>query len=287
MNEKDWQMLQVIAEEKNITRAAARLYISQPSLSYRLKTLEEEMGAALVIRTPNGILLTSEGEYLHAYAENMLCQLREAKEHIKDIKGSVQGVLRLASASVFAYYELPAILKGFKQQYPNVEILLKTSRSPLIHRLFQNGEVSLAFIRGDYHWLEGKILFSEEPICLASSAPLDISKLPLYPRIIVSSSEIQDMVEEWWHQTFTVPPYITLEVDSMDICRQMALNGLGWGVMPAIGLKGYDMLYKKALYWKNGEPLVRRTWLMFRDSALQLPTVHAFVEYVKTLPRNE
>ncbi|MHC1758442.1 MAG: LysR family transcriptional regulator [Negativicutes bacterium] len=283
MNEKDWQMLKVIAEEKNITRAAARLYISQPSLSYRLKALEEEMGTALVLRTPTGILLTSEGEYLYVYAQTMLHELRDVKEHIKDIKGSVQGVLRLASSSVFAYYELPALLKGFKQQYPNVEILLKTSRSPAVNRLLQNGEVPLAFTRGDYHWLDGKYLFSEEPICLVSISPLDIDKLPLYPRIIVSSSEIQGMVEEWWHQTFTVSPYITLEVDSMDICRQMALHGLGWGVMPAIGLKGFDSLYKQALYWKNGEPLVRRTWLMFRNSALQLPTVEAFVKYVKSV----
>jgi DNA-binding transcriptional LysR family regulator len=283
MNEKDWQMLQVIAEEKNITRAAARLYISQPSLSYRLKTLEEEMGSSLVLRTPTGILLTAEGEYLHAYAQTMMQKLRETKEHIQDIKGSVQGVLRLASSSVFAYYELPSLLKGFKQQYPAVEILLNTNRSPVVNRLLKTGEVSLAFIRGDYHWADGKHLFSEESICLVSSSPLDIHKLPLYPRIIVSSSEIQDMVDEWWHQTFTVPPYITLEVDSMDICRQMALHGLGWGVMPAIGLKGYDSLYKQPLYWKNGEPLVRRTWLMCRDSALQLPTIHAFVEYVKSV----
>lgn len=282
MDEKDWQMLKALAEEKNVTRAASRLYISQPTLSYRLRALEQDLGVDLILRNPGGIIFTSEGEYLLSYAQNMLQELSKTKDHLQNMKGSVQGVLRLASSSVFAFYELPAILKGFQQLHPQVEILLKTSRSHSVSRLLQKGEVSLAFVRGDYLWREEKHLIAEEPICLAAGRPLDISDLPNHPGIVVSPSDIQDMVDEWWQQTFTVPPYIAMEVDSMDTCRQMVLNGLGWGIMPAIGLKGYDSLYKKELYWKNGEPLTRRTWLMCRDSFLELPVVQAFVEYIKS-----
>ncbi|MEN6567779.1 MAG: LysR family transcriptional regulator [Veillonellales bacterium] len=283
MDEKDWHMLKVIAEEKNVTRAAAHLYISQPALSYRLKNLEKELGTDLIVRNSSGIILTSEGEYLLSFAKKMLPELRKVKDHIQNMKGTVQGVLRLASSSVFAYYELPAILKGFQQLYPEVEFLLKTGRNDTVNQLLQKGEVPLAFIRGDYLWMEEKHLICEEPICLISSSSLNIRDLPNHSQITVSTAGIHNMVEEWWRQTFVVPPRIGMDVDNMNTCRQMVLHGLGWGIIPAIGLKGYDSIFRKELHWKNGEPLSRKTWLMCRTSSMELSAVRSFVEYIKSL----
>ncbi|MBP8278617.1 MAG: LysR family transcriptional regulator, partial [Propionivibrio sp.] len=72
MGDKDWRILKTIAEERNLTKAAARLYISQPALTYRLKNMEEEFGAQVVSRVPTGVELTPQGEYLLAYAAEML-----------------------------------------------------------------------------------------------------------------------------------------------------------------------------------------------------------------------
>lgn len=76
MDQKDWKVLKLLHEEKNITKTAEKLFVSQPSLSYRLKNLEKEMGADIIFKTKTGIEFTSEGEYLVKYAKEMLQKLQ-------------------------------------------------------------------------------------------------------------------------------------------------------------------------------------------------------------------
>ena len=283
MDDKDWIAIKIVAEEKNITKAADRLYISQPALTYRLRNLEKEFGAKIMSRHPNGVLLTPQGELLLSYADSMLQQLNETKERIKNMEGKVQGILRLGTSSVFAHYELPPILKNFLELYPEVEISLKTGLSRRIYRMLQKEEISAAIIRGDYHWVEEKYLLSEEPICLVSSEPIDFNDLPFRPQIsYLTDSSLEPMVQEWWRESFSRPPLITMEVDNMDTCRQMVLHGLGWAVLPAIGLSQQPAPFIRELFWRNGSPLLRRTWIMFPNSALELSAVRAFVEFVKS-----
>lgn len=283
MDDKDWLILKTIAEEKNITKAADRLYISQPALTYRLRNLENEFGAKLVSRHPNGVNLTPQGEYLLSYTVEMLLRLNKAKEHIKNMENKVQGTLRLGSSSVFAHYELPPILKNFLELYPDVEISLKTGLSRRINRMLQKEEVSIAIIRGDYHWPEEKFLLREEPICLVSSSPIEFRELPHRPQVsYLTDSSLEPMVHEWWRESFSQPPRITMEVDSMDTCRQMVLHGLGWAILPAIGLgSNQGDLFTRELFWRNGNPLLRRTWLMFPKASLELSSVRAFAEFLK------
>lgn len=282
MDDKDWLVLKTIAEENNITKAADRLYISQPALTYRLRNLEKEFGAKIMSRHPNGVRLTPQGEFLLSYAEDMMSQLSKAKERIKNMENKVQGTLRLGASSVFAHYELPGILKKFLDRYPEVEISLKTGLSRRINRMLQKEEISIAIIRGDYHWVEEKFLLSEEPICLVSSKPIEFSELPRMPQIsYLTDSSLEPMVQEWWRESFSRPPLITMEVDNMDTCRQMVLHGLGWAILPAIGLSQQPAPFTRELFWRNGKPLLRRTWIMFPTAAMELSAVNAFVDFIK------
>ncbi|MEN6414191.1 MAG: LysR family transcriptional regulator [Veillonellales bacterium] len=280
MDKVDLNMLSAIAEKKNVTRAAEYLCIAQSSLSYRLKRLENEFNANLLIRTPRGVIFTPEGESLLQCVRNIQEQLRKTKESIQNMKGTIQGELRIAVTAAFARYELPDILKNFLKLYPQVEVFLKTSQSHNVYRMLQKGEVSIAIIRGDHPWLEEKRLIATEPICLVSGSPLEICDLPNRPQIIHPLSGVHNIAETWWRQNFASPPYTSMEVDNMDIGLQMVLRDLGWAIIPVIGLKGYTSLYTKGLTWKNGNPLVRKTWLMCRNSSLELSVVQAFVEYV-------
>jgi DNA-binding transcriptional LysR family regulator len=282
MNEKDWAMLKVLAEEKNITKTANRMFIAQPSITYRLQQLEKEFGTKLVTRNPSGVVFTAEGEYLLAYSEEMLLKLRDTKEKIQNMSGKVQGTLRLGSSAVFAHYELPQILKGFLDTYPDVEISLKTGLSKKISRMLQVEEIAVAIVRGDFPWIEEKYLLSTEPICLVSYQPITLEELPHKPQILYNTdSVLKKMLEDWWRQLYSVPPLITMEVDNMDTCRQMVINGLGWSILPAIGLPRHNTLFTQELYWKNGTPLERHTWLLYHTASLELSAVQAFVDYIK------
>lgn len=282
MDDKDWLMLKTIAAEKNLTKSADRLYLSQPALTYRLRNLEKEFGTQLVARRPTGVLLTPQGEYLLSYSEEMLTQMNKVKERIKNMENKVQGTLRLGTSSVFAHYELPQILKSFLHRFPDVEVLLKTGLSRHIHRLLQKEEVSIAILRGDYHWVNEKFLLREEPICLVSSSPIEFGELPYKPQIsYLTDSSLEPVIQDWWRESFACAPQVNLEVDSMDTCRQMVLHGLGWAILPEIGLGEQSGLFRRELFWRSGKPLVRRTWLAYSPAFLELSAVRAFVEFLK------
>lgn len=282
MDDKDWLILKTISEEKNVTKAAERLYMSQPALSYRLKNLETEFGTKIVLRNTTGIVFTHQGEHLLNYALSMLTQLSLTKERVQSMKNKVQGTLRIGTSAIFAHYELPPILKGFLERYPNVDISLKTGLSSKINKMLQKEECAVAVLRGDYFWPEEKHLLQQEPICLVSSHPLSFSDLPSHPQISYGTdSSLRVMLDDWWREMFSCPPKITMEVDSMDTCRQMVRHGLGWAFLPLIGLKEHDSLYTQELYWRDATPMLRRTWMLYRNSSLELSAVQAFTDYLK------
>ena len=69
-------------------------------------------------------------------------------------------------------------------------------------------------------------------------------------------------------------------VDSITACVEMVKRGLGWGIVPEIGLNGFDGCVRPCIF-ENGEPFVRKTYLMCQKGALALPQVNAFVELLK------
>ena len=125
MDEREWQTFVTVVEEGNITKAAEKLFLSQPALSYRLRHLEEDLGSPLLLRTSEGITLTPQGEVFHAYCRRMLQEMESLKQAIGEMSGEIQGTLKIASSINFADYQLPHLLGKFTEQYPNIHIQSK------------------------------------------------------------------------------------------------------------------------------------------------------------------
>lgn len=106
MNEKDWTLLTALAAERNLTRAAQRLYVTQPAVTRRIQQIEQELNCAIVVRGARGVELSAEGEALARYAAEELQRLRELREYIDNHGADVRGMIRLACAN--AYARLPA-----------------------------------------------------------------------------------------------------------------------------------------------------------------------------------
>ncbi len=281
MTDRDWILLTTIAEERSITKAADRLFISQPALTYRVKLLEQEFRVQLLIRTPNGVILTPEGEYLLGYAKEMILWLTKTKEGITSFGSKIQGTLRIGSSAIFANYELPQLLHGFRDLYPETEFFLRTGMSGQVLHMLEHEEVTVAVIRGNPIWNGRKHLIFDEPVCLVSREPLRVEDLPDLPRITYGTdSSLKNLVSEWWRATFSKPSIESMMVDNMDTCRRMAQQNLGWAILPSIGLGEFSDLVLQRLSWPDGTPLIRKTWICYGSYALEIPTARAFIDYV-------
>ncbi|WP_249869194.1 LysR family transcriptional regulator [Oceanobacillus saliphilus] len=283
MNEKDWQILKTIDEEKNITRSAERLYISQPALTYRINQIENELNIKIFSRSNKGIFITEEGIHVVKYAEKMLLHFQKLKDNLMNLKDMTSGELRIGVSSNFAQYELPNILKNFLTDFPNVQVKLMTDWSNKIMNLFLNEEIHVAIVRGECTWKGPKIFINQDPISLISKQQIPIDSLPNHPMISYKTEPaLKNIIDTWWREHFQTPPLISMEVDKLETCKEMVLKGLGFGVVPNYVVKHHkNNLSIQPLTSIKNKPIVRDLWLYYRKESLELSTVKAFIDFME------
>ena len=134
-----------IAREENMTRAAERLHISQPSLSKEIKKLEEELGHELFIRTNKSMLLNDEGMLLRKRAEDILAMVDKTAEEFSQLN-IIGGEIRIGCAESHLIKYLARSIKVFKEQYPNfIFHIFSGDTEPVAERL-DRGILDLAVI---------------------------------------------------------------------------------------------------------------------------------------------
>ncbi|PLR67229.1 MULTISPECIES: selenium metabolism-associated LysR family transcriptional regulator [Bacillaceae] len=180
-----------VVEEKNFTKAAEKLLISQPSVSLHIKNLEKEFQTTLLIRTPKHLNLTPTGEILYNRAKQMVHLYEQSKKEIYEHHHYIKGDLKIGASFTIGEYILPGILAELHAEYPdlNLEIIIGNTEEIVKHvRLFQ---VDIGLIEGQTNEKELTIQpFMEDELCII--APPDH---PLAERGEIEIEELQK--QEW------------------------------------------------------------------------------------------
>ncbi len=284
MDERDWLIITVLSEQKNVTKAAQALFISQPALTARIRHIERELGVSMIVRGSRGIHFTPEGEYLAQSAYEILAHIRRVKEQALDMAGETRGTLRIAAPDYIAKCKLPFLLGLFKKQHPEVEFNVINAWSRDVCRLVHGQEVHVGFVRHDYNWPDEKHVLHEEPLCVAAKREIALRDLPKLARIDYhTDASYKAFLDEWWNQHFSQPPRISMTVAHMDICKAMVANGLGYAILPTTILQDVGPTCQIPLRDKHGRVITRRTTMIYQQEILNLRLVKQFVEFVKTV----
>lgn len=134
-----------LCKDLHMTKTAARLYISQQTLSNHIQRLEEYYGLPLFYRKPT-LSLTYAGEIVLAFAENINQKHQNLKDVLADIQKNQRGVLRFGASSLRLNSCLPNILPAFSERYPNIEIRIQDTFSMQSEALVLNGDLDFAII---------------------------------------------------------------------------------------------------------------------------------------------
>ena len=116
-------------EEKSISKTAAKLYVSQPAISYSLKELENQLGYTLFYRNSKGIEPTLEAKELYSYISTAFNILNDAEEHIKNLNSLNIGCIRIGTPSHIGIFFLSSYISDFRKIYPGIkfEIICKST----------------------------------------------------------------------------------------------------------------------------------------------------------------
>lgn len=157
-----------VYKERSFTKAAQNLYISQPSLSARIKKIEEIIGEPLFDRSTTPLQLTEVGQVYIEAAEEITQIEQRVENYINDLAGLKTGNLAVGASTLFAAYVVPSLITQFNQKFPDVHIQLIEGNTAELEEML--GSNALDFVIDNYHYdsiLYNKELYCEENILLA------------------------------------------------------------------------------------------------------------------------
>ena len=143
------RILKAVATEKNFTKAAEVLYLSQPSLSKQIKTLEKNLDILLINRENNKISLTENGKVFLQYSERILALCEESCRALIDLKNGDRGNLTVGASQTIGTYLMPRVLALFAQNYPQIDLKVQVNSTRLIANNVLNREIDIAVVGGE------------------------------------------------------------------------------------------------------------------------------------------
>jgi len=168
----------VVAEELNLTRAAAKLFIAQPPLTRAIKQLEGEIGVELFQRKPRGLELTSGGEYFLEQARQVLNKVETTVEDTRRIAQHRKTVFSIGFVPSVFYGQLPLMVRRLRRN-KNLEIILHELKTREQVDALKNGKIDIGFgrVRIEDPDVEQELLF-DEPLVAALPAGHPLTRHP-------------------------------------------------------------------------------------------------------------
>lgn len=178
MNLNQLKLFHTIASEGSLTKAAKKLYISQPGVSSQLKKFESELDVKLFDKKGNKNVLNENGQLLYGYTQKIFKLIAEAENDLQDHSKLVMGNVHIGGGNTAGTYILPKIIGAFKKKYPDVNINLHVSDTSEIAAMVSENQLDFAINGGTVPKtanVEEQLLFYDELI-LCVSPTSDLAK---------------------------------------------------------------------------------------------------------------
>ena len=245
----------MVAQHRNISRAAQLLHLSQPAVSGQLRLLQESLGEPLYHREGRGIELTPTGQQLAQYAQRAQTAYAEAQAFRRALKGIEAGTLRLGASTTPASYVLPYLVAEFHSRHPGIRIEMLDGNTAEIMR--EITELDIAFIEGGvtanlspdigvYPWHRDNIVAivpNTHPLARSGTASVPLETLIWRE----PGSGVRQVVEDAFAAR-GLDAQIALELAGVEGVKEAVRAGMGIGFVSAMSMRhGDDILTSLAI----------------------------------------
>lgn len=283
MKDTDWEIIYELHKTPNITKVANRLYMTQPSLTKRLKYIEEEFHIQIVDRTPKGVKFTPEGELLAKRAARYMDFLRDTKREMMMYREDMEGTIAIGSAYSYHRQVLNDILSSYSREHRHVNLEVVNESSNLVFRKVCEKELDAGFIRGDYEGSAIQKLVGVDEAYVLSKAPIEIENLPRMQRIEYKSNDrTKELIQSWWDENFNELPLTGVSVSYIDFAWQLVEKGMGYVCcfLPANFKNEYNLVLTPMLN-ADGSRIRRNTWFVYPNRRDTSDMMQEFIEYIE------
>ncbi|TDF95495.1 LysR family transcriptional regulator [Paenibacillus piri] len=250
----------------SITRAAQELYMTQPSASYAMKQLEEQLGVRLLVRKPKGVEMTEEGKVLFHFVEQAYGLILAGERKIDEMKSVLSGTIRLgASDSLCKAYLLP-FLAEFHRKAPEVRICLSHGKTEDILKRLGDGAIDCGIVHLPVddrirvqatRTIQDCIVAGPEYASLARS-PLTLKELTQHPFVMLSANSRSRAFFHAFLRTYGLEVTPDIELGSIDLLIEFVRKGMGISLITKDFIQD-DLAAGSLVELKLAEPIPSRS----------------------------
>lgn len=261
-----YQLLCYTVEEKSISGAAKRAFLSQPAVSKKIKQMEEHYNCLLFDRNTNSLTVTPAGKKLYHFAKNILKEYEESKAVIESMTNLRKQTVRAGSSYTLGEYILPEVISAFKKEEEHPDVKLAIHNTPYIINELNERNLDIVFVEGDIGELNvNKEIIAEDEIILI--APPDhpwtkrmfIHAEELFQECLISREEesgtrqiTEQYLNEWIHinqftkmlefgTTQAIKTAVQSGLGVAFVSKQTVKNELKTGLLKEVKVKGLQI----------------------------------------------
>lgn len=288
-----------IVKERSISRAAERLYLSQPYLSQYLAKLEGSLGVVLLDRSRSPLRLTPAGELFHAYLERQSFLDRQLVSDLRDLRDKKRPVLHIGVSPWRGSTLLPDILPLFEGQYPDVQVVLHEAPVPELGELAEANVIDFCVMQPPDNLAE----LTYEPVMRERIFLVGHRDHPLFrglnggrgdpkpfPDLRLLEHERVVMLPPDWrlsrllYNTFSVhsvEPQNLLITTNTTTAINLAAEKLGFAFLQESGVSRTPYLDRLACFTVGEPPLTCPLAVVYKKNGFLSPAARAFIDLIK------
>lgn len=279
------EVLCKVADNQSVTKAAEALHMTQPAVSIQLKNLQNQFSIPLTENIGRKIHLTEFGEKIAQKGRAIIAEMDEIKHMTSLYQGVLAGDLKISSAST-GKYVIPYFLSKFSNSYPNVSIQLDVTNKTEVMKSLVNNEIDFAFISviPDDADVDSFEIMENKLYLVGSKNQGDLNKIKDLESVRFLYREKGSATRKAMERFISKNDLNiskTIELTSNEAVKQSIMAGLGYSIMPLIGLKNELQNKQLEIIPMKGLPLKttwRVTWLQKKSIT---PVMSAFLEFLE------
>jgi DNA-binding transcriptional LysR family regulator len=231
-----------VADSASFTRAAERLHLSQPAVSKRLRSLEDQIGQPLFDRVGRSVLLTDAGRALLPYARRVVQTLEDGRRALSQLSQTVSGRLSIGTSHHIGLHRLPPVLKRFVLDYPDVDLDLHFMDSEDACEAVIAGKLELGIVTlplqplpqldSGVVWDDPLAVVAAPSHPLAARRRIRLEDLAEYPAVLPDADTYTHRIIRTELEARGISPRVRLATNYLETLKMLAAIGLGWSVLP-------------------------------------------------------
>jgi DNA-binding transcriptional LysR family regulator len=277
-----------VAQTQSVTKASEALHLSQPAVSIQLKNFQDQFEIPLTEVVGRRIYITDFGREIASAAENILLEVAEINNKTLAYRGQLTGCLKISVIST-GKYVMPYFLSDFLNEHQGVALEMDVTNKNSVLESLENNAVDFALVSQPPTSLNiEKIDLFPNKLYLIGSKPATFSKpisiekaIQDHPLIFREKGSGTRQIMEQYISRYQIPVIKKIELTSNEAVKQAVMAGLGYSIMPLIGIR--NELTNKLLHIipVKGLPIEHLWSLIWLKGKKHAPVSAAFIRFLE------